>query len=106
MFRIYIHNQKHSVYAALSLFKEPIAHGMISAGLISALLGMKLPGPGTIYLHQTLDFLAPVKPGDVITACVEVVELLEKNRIRLITTCMNQEGIKVVQGEALVVAPR
>ena len=94
------------VYAARSPFKEPIVHGMITAGLISALLGMKLPGPGTVYLRQTLGFLAPVKPGDVITACVEVVELLQKNRIRLTTTCTNQEGIKVLEGEALVVAPR
>ena len=93
-------------FAKTTMFKRRLVHGAFSSGLISAVLGMKLPGPGSIYLRQTLDFLAPVKLGDVITACVEVIELLEKNRIRLITTCTNQEGIKVVEGEALVVAPR
>ena len=78
---------------------------MIAADLVSVLIGMKLPGPGTIYLKQTLDFLVPVKINDVITACVEVVDLLEKNRIRLKTTCINQEGVMVLEGEALVIAP-
>ena len=93
------------VYAAQTRFKGPIAHGMIAAGLVSGLIGMKLPGPGTVYLQQTLNFLAPVKVNDVITACVEVVALLDKNRIRLKTTCINQEGITVLKGEALVIAP-
>ena len=65
------------VYSAQTRFKGPIAHGMIAAGLVSGLMGMNLPGPGTIYLQQTLNFLAPVKVNDVITACVEVVALLE-----------------------------
>ena len=94
------------VYAAQTRFKGPIAHGMIAAGLVSGLIGMKLPGPGTVYLQQTLNFLAPVKVNDLITACVEVVTLLEKNRIRLKTTCMNQESVIVLEGEALVIAPR
>ncbi len=94
------------VYAAQTRFKGPIAHGMIAAGLVSGLIGMKLPGPGTVYLQQTLNFLAPVKVNDVITACVEVVALLEKNRVRLKTTCMNQESVIVLEGEALVIAPR
>ena len=93
------------VYAAQTRFKGPIAHGMIAAGLVSGLIGMKLPGPGTVYLQQTLNFLAPVKVNDVITACVEVVALLEKNRVRLKTTCMNQESVIVLEGEALVIAP-
>ena len=93
------------VYSAQTRFKGPIAHGMIAAGLVSGLIGMKLPGPGTIYLKQTLDFLVPVKINDVITACVEVIALLDKNRVRLKTTCMNQEGVMVLEGEALVIAP-
>ena len=93
------------VYAAQTRFKGPIAHGMIAAGLVSGLIGMKLPGPGTVYLQQTLNFLAPVKVNDLITACVEVVTLLEKNRIRLKTTCMNQDSVIVLEGEALVIAP-
>jgi len=93
------------VYSAQTRFKGPIAHGMIAAGLVSGLIGMKLPGPGTIYLKQILDFLVPVKINDVITACVEVIALLDKNRVRLKTTCMNQEGVMVLEGEALVIAP-
>ena len=93
------------VYAAQTRFKGPIAHGMIAAGLVSALIGMKLPGPGTIYLQQTLNFLAPVKVNDVITACVEVVAVLEKNHVRLKTTCINQDGVMVLEGEAFVIAP-
>ena len=93
------------VYAAQTRFKGPIAHGMIAAGLVSALIGMKLPGPGTIYLQQTLNFLAPVKVNDVINACVEVLALLKKNRVRLKTTCINQDGVMVLEGEAFVIAP-
>jgi 3-hydroxybutyryl-CoA dehydratase len=93
------------LYSAQTRFKGPIAHGMIAAGLVSGLIGMKLPGPGAIYLKQTLDFLAPVKVNDVITACVEVVALLDKNRVRLKTNCINQKGITVLEGEALVIAP-
>jgi 3-hydroxybutyryl-CoA dehydratase len=94
------------IYAAGTSFKERIAHGMISAGLISGVIGMKLPGPGTIYLQQTLHFLAPVKVGDVVTASVEVTDLLEKHRVRLKTKCVNQNGVVVLDGEALVIAPR
>lgn len=70
------------------------------------MIGMKLPGPGTIYLKQTLNFLTPVKVGDVITACVEVIALLKRNWVRLKTTCENQDGIMVLEGEALVIALR
>ena len=94
-------------YARGTFFKTRIAHGMLIAGLISTILGNKLPGPGTIYTHQSVDFLAPVRFGDTITARAEVVELdAEKNRVRLKTTCMNQEGTMVLVGEALVSPPK
>lgn len=87
-------------------FGGRIAHGMLSAGFISAVLGMQLPGPGTIYLSQTLHFRAPVKIGDTVRAEVEVVEKLEKGRIKLRTTCSIQDGTVVAEGEAMVLAPR
>jgi 3-hydroxybutyryl-CoA dehydratase len=93
------------IYAAATPFKERIVHGMILAGLISAVIGMKQPGEGTIYLQQTLHFLAPVKVGDVVTASVEVIDLLEKHRVRLKTKCVKQDGVVVLDGEALVIAP-
>ncbi len=93
------------LYAAGTRFKERVAHGMIAAGMISGVIGMKLPGPGTIYLKQTLNFLAPVRIDDVVTARVEVIELLEKNRVRLKTQCVKQDGVTILDGEALVIAP-
>jgi 3-hydroxybutyryl-CoA dehydratase len=94
-------------YASQTFFKSRIAHGMLTAGLISAILGTRFPGPGTIYLRQELSFLAPVRIGDTITASVEVIEMHpEKNRIRLKTFCKNQEGIMVLDGEALVSPPK
>jgi len=93
--------------AAQGMFKERIAHGMLSAGLVSAVLGMQIPGPGTIYLAQTLKFTAPVKFGDTITARAEVIErTVERNRIVLKTTCVNQNGILVLDGEATVKPPK
>lgn len=93
--------------AAKGMFKERIAHGMLSAGLVSAVLGMQLPGPGTIYLSQTLKFTAPVKFGDTITARAEVTERNpERNRVTLKTICTNQDGKVVLEGEALVMPPR
>jgi 3-hydroxybutyryl-CoA dehydratase len=94
------------VWAKKSRFGGRIAHGMLSAGFISAVLGMKLPGPGTIYLSQSLKFTAPVKIGDTITAEVEVVEIIENKRLRLSTVAKNQDGTVVVEGEALVMPPR
>ena len=79
---------------------------MLTAGLISAVLGMKLPGPGTIYMGQSLKFTAPVKIGDTITAEVEVVEIIENKRMRLSTVARNQDGTVVVEGEALLSVPR
>jgi 3-hydroxybutyryl-CoA dehydratase len=87
-------------------FGGRIVHGMLSAGLISAVMGMQLPGPGTIYLSQQLNFKAPVKMGETVKAVVEVVEKLEKGRVRLKTSCYNQDGVEVLDGEALVIAPR
>ena len=93
--------------ASRSIFKERIAHGMLSAGLISAVLGMYLPGPGSIYLSQNLKFLAPVKFGDTITARAEVSERnLERNRVTLKTTCTNQDGKIVTEGEAVIMPPK
>lgn len=92
--------------AAKGMFKQRIAHGMLTAGFISTILGTQLPGPGTIYMKQNLAFLAPVFFGDTITARAEVVETIpEKNRVRLKTTCTNQSGKKVLDGEATVMAP-
>lgn len=94
-------------YAQKTFFKTRIAHGMLTAGFISAILANQLPGPGTIYMKQELKFLAPVRMGDTITARVEVLEIIaEKNRVRLKTFCTNQEGTQVLDGEALVSAPK
>ncbi len=93
-------------YAQGTFFKTRIAHGMLCAGFISAVIGMKLPGPGTIYIRQELNFRAPVRIGDTVTARVEVIEKLEKNRVRLKTTCVNQEGTLVLDGEAVVSPPK
>jgi acyl dehydratase len=94
-------------YAATTVFREPIAPGIWTAGLISAVIGTRLPGPGAIYLSQDLKFLKPVKLGDVIRARVEVLETnREKNRMRLRTVCSNQRGEDVLTGEALVMPPR
>jgi 3-hydroxybutyryl-CoA dehydratase len=96
----------NEAYAQGTFFKTRIAHGMLSAGFISAVIGMKLPGPGTIYIRQELNFKAPVRIGDTVTARVEVIEKLEKNRVKLKTTCVNQEGTLVLDGEAFVSPPK
>ena len=88
--------------AAKTRFGGRIAHGMLSAGLISAAIAGKLPGPGSIYLGQTLKLTAPVRLDDTVTTTLEVIELLSKNRVRLATTCRNQKGETVVEGEATV----
>lgn len=97
----------NEAYAKNTFFKTRIAHGMLTAGFISAIIANQLPGPGTIYLQQTLSFLAPVRIGDTITGRVEVLECnAEKNRVRLKTTCQNQDGVVVLQGEGLVSPPK
>jgi 3-hydroxybutyryl-CoA dehydratase len=93
-------------WASKTRFGTRIAHGILSAGYISAVLGTKLPGPGTIYLSQSLKFTAPVKFGSTITATVEVVEVIDGKRLRLRTTCHDQAGTLVLEGEALVLPPR
>ena len=94
-------------YAKKTFFKTRIAHGMLSAGFISTVIGTKLPGTGSIYIKQTLSFLAPVRIGDTITARIEVTEIMGgKNRVGLKTVCVNQEGTQVLDGEALVSPPK
>ncbi|SDH36938.1 MaoC family dehydratase [Pseudomonas panipatensis] len=93
-------------YAATTLFKERIAHGMLSGALISAAIATTLPGPGTIYLGQNLRFTRPVKLGDRLTVALEVLEKLPKNRVRIGTRVLNQNGEAVVEGEAEVLAPK
>ena len=94
-------------YAKNTFFKTRIAHGMLSASFISTVIGLKLPGPGTIYLDQSLKFMAPVRMGDTITARVEIVEIMaDKNKARLKTTCANQDGTTVLEGEAIVSPPK
>ncbi|MGB5992091.1 MAG: MaoC family dehydratase, partial [Desulfobacterales bacterium] len=89
-------------YAKNTFFKTRIAHGMLSAGFISTVIGNELPGTGSIYVKQDLRFLAPVRIGDTITARVEVIEIMDgKNRVRLKTVCVNQEGTQVLDGEAI-----
>lgn len=91
-----------AAYAATTMFKERIAHGMLSAAFISAVLGMKLPGPGAIYLSQSLAFKAPVKIGDTVVTTVRCIELVpEKKRAKFETTCA-VNGKPVLTGEALL----
>jgi 3-hydroxybutyryl-CoA dehydratase len=92
-------------YAAKTMFKERIAHGMLSAAYISAVFGMKLPGPGAIYISQSLNFKAPVKIGDTVVTTVKVAELLpEKKRARFETVCA-VNGKPVLVGEAQMMVP-
>ena len=90
-------------YASQMRFGRRIAHGMLVTGLISTVMGMKLPGPGTIYLHQELDFRSPVFIGDTITAVATVLHVREdKLVVTLSTNCFNQEGVLVLEGKAVV----
>lgn len=94
-----------AAYAAGTMFKERIAHGMLSAAYISAVFGMELPGPGAIYISQTLAFKAPVKIGDTVVTTVKLVELVpEKKRARFETVC-TVSGKPVLTGEALLMVP-
>ena len=90
-------------YARQSMFKERVAHGMLVSGLISAVMGMQLPGPNSIYLGQELKFTAPVKIGDTVTATATVTEKRDDKRIlKLQTTVSNQRGEVVIDGSAVV----
>lgn len=98
-----IHLSEH--FARKTKFGERIAHGLYTASLISAVLGMRLPGPGAIYLSQTLNFRGPVRIGDVVAVSVEVVEVIAKgHRVRLKCECA-VDGRLVLDGEALVMVP-
>lgn len=98
-----IHLSDH--YARRTRFGQRIAHGMFTGSLVSALIGTRLPGPGAIYLSQTFEFRAPVKIGDVVTAIVEVAELVpEKRRVRLACECVVDAKL-VLEGQAWVQVP-
>lgn len=102
------HNPVHldEEYAKETMFKGRIAHGMLSASLISAIIGEQLPGHGTIYMKQNLTFTAPVRPDDTVIALVKVVDInLEKRRVTLECQCRVGDTV-VLKGEALVLAPK
>ncbi|PVA05845.1 MaoC family dehydratase [Thalassorhabdomicrobium marinisediminis] len=101
------HNPVHldEAYAQDTIFEGRIAHGMLTAGLISAVIGEQLPGHGTVYLGQSLKFLAPVRPGDSVQAVVTVTDMdVGKRRVTMDTHC-EIDGKKVLKGEAVVLAP-
>lgn len=102
------HNPVHldAEYAATTMFKERIAHGMFSGALISAAVACTLPGPGTIYVGQQMSFQKPVKLGDTLTVRLEILEKLPKFRVRIATRVFNQHDELVVDGEAEIIAPR
>ena len=93
-------------YAATTPFKRRIAHGMLSAGHISAVLGTRLPGPGAIYVSQTLNFKRPVHIDDEVTSRVTITAIDEKRRFVTLTTVCEVGGKRVVEGEAVVMVPR
>ena len=101
------HNPVHldDEYARDTIFEGRIAHGMLTAGLVSAVIGEQLPGHGTIYMSQNLKFLAPVRPGDLVYAEVKVVDMvIDKRRVKLDCRC-EVNGKNVLVGEAIVLAP-
>ncbi len=103
------HNPVHvdDEFAASTRFERRIVHGMLTAGMISAVLGMQLPGPGSIYLKQELNFRAPVFIGDTITATVTITKAREdKPIITLATVCKNQDGVDVIEGEAILLVQK
>jgi 3-hydroxybutyryl-CoA dehydratase len=96
----------HDGFARTTRFGQRIAHGMLSAGLISAVIGTKLPGPGSVYIGQTLSFMAPVLIGETITAVVTISAIDEKRRrVTLKTQCLNGDKV-VIDGEATILVPR
>ena len=96
----------NETFAQDTIFKGRIAHGMLCGSLISTVLGMYLPGPGSVYLKQELKFLAPVRFGDTLTATCSVKEkITEKNRVLLDCKVSNQEGVIVIIGEATIIPP-
>lgn len=87
-------------------FKTRIVHGMLLLGLISNVVGNQMPGAGTIYQKQTIDFVRPCYIGDTIRAQTVVIQLLDHGRVRLHTICVNQKGETLLDGEAIVIPPR
>lgn len=102
------YNPQHldEAYAKTTIFKGRIAHGMLSVGLISRILGTELPGMGSIYLSQEVHFLAPVYFEDTITANVEVVDIIDNKKVKCHTYCTNQSGVIVIDGFAYVKPPK
>lgn len=92
-------------YAVNTIFKGRIAHGMLSAAFISTLLGMKLPGPGCIYVSQMLKFKAPVRIGDTVSAYAEVLELKPEKKFVTMKTLCSVAGKTVIEGEAVLMVP-
>lgn len=93
-------------FAAMTPFEVPIVHGMLGASLVSGLLASKIPGPGAIYLGQTLQFTSPIRVGETVTARVEVKEIREDKPIaKLITEVLNEQGKVAIKGEATVLLP-
>jgi len=94
-------------FAAQTRFKQRLVHGMLTAGLISAVLGTQLPGPGSIYIRQSINFRAPVFINDTITATVTVSKLRDgKPIVTLNTVCKNQDNLVVLDGEAVLLIPQ
>jgi len=93
-------------YANVSIFKQKIVHGFLVGSLISAAIGKNLPGNGTIYLNQNMKFLAPVLMDEIITAHIEVIDFPKGNQVLLTTICKNQDQKIVIDGTALVIAPK
>jgi 3-hydroxybutyryl-CoA dehydratase len=94
-----------AAYAATTMFKERIAHGMLTAGFISAVFGTKLPGPGSIYVNQSLKFRAPVKIGDEVTATVTVTGKVPEKKFVTFSTVCSVGGKAVLEGEATLMVP-
>lgn len=92
-------------FAVQTQFKGRIAHGMLSGALISAAVACEMPGPGTVYIGQEMSFLRPVRIGDELSVELEILEKLPKNRLKIATRVINQQGKKVVDGTATVLAP-
>ena len=96
----------HDGFAKSTRFGQRIAHGMLSAGFISAVIGTRLPGPGSVYISQTMNFMAPVLIGETITAVATITAIDEKRRrVTLKTQCLNGDKV-VIEGEATVLVPR
>lgn len=97
----------NQVQSEKTVFKGRIAHGILVTGLISTALAMQLPGPGSIYISQSVKFLAPVHIGDTVRAEVEITDInAARNRVTLKTACFNQDGKQVIDGEAVVMPPK